>query len=242
MILRLPISFHNYYDENYEYQNFFFLKLVAKPEMVCLDIGAHIGLYSVYLAKLCEAKVFAFEPTPSSMKILRRTISMNQFEDLITPLDMAVSSCSGKEKFYLNSSTRSIDNPVTVSEANGLRTRFVAPNILQQAIEVKTISVDEFAKEKNIKIDLMKIDAEGAELDILKGAKNTLMRDRPSGIVGLHTFFYENKEKNIAELWDLFAQYDYEILFNNKPVSLEQLLAKSSEELFDLQFTPKLIP
>ena len=72
--VKLPSRYFRYFTENYEDENFSFLQKVAKPGHVVIDIGAHLGLFSVRAAQLVgdNGKVFAFEPAPSTFLLLKK--------------------------------------------------------------------------------------------------------------------------------------------------------------------------
>jgi len=62
MKLKIPGRYWRYFPKDYEKENFSFVKKCLKPGFTCLDIGAHIGVYAVYMAKQNAARVFSFEP------------------------------------------------------------------------------------------------------------------------------------------------------------------------------------
>ena len=68
--LKLPAKYCRYFPKDYEESSFKFFKKNAKQGGVTLDIGAHIGLYSVFFSKLTNGKVYSFEPTPSTAAVL----------------------------------------------------------------------------------------------------------------------------------------------------------------------------
>jgi FkbM family methyltransferase len=71
------------------------------PGDVLWDIGANIGLFSFYAAKLKGARVFAFEPSAGTYQVLTRNVALNGLEDLIRALPIALSDRSGLDTFYL---------------------------------------------------------------------------------------------------------------------------------------------
>ena len=238
--LKIPGRYYRYFTEEYEKDNFLFLKEKVNPGFICIDIGAHIGIYTVYMAKLSNASVFSFEPTPSSMKTLRKMVAINHCEDTVTILPAAVAERTGKTSFYLNNSVVSGSDDARVAEANSLVYVDFGKTINKEKIGVNTVSIDDFAEINNLKIHFIKMDAEGAELDILKGAGKTILAHRPSGIISVHCFAFTDKEQTLADIWQIVSDYKLIPLFHNEEMTELQFLSMSKTDIFDFQFTPRL--
>ncbi len=238
--LKIPGRYYRYFTEGYEKHNFLFLKEKIKPGVICIDIGAHIGIYTVYMAKLSNAPVFSFEPTPSSLKTLKKIVAINHCEDTVTILPAAVAERTGKTSFYLNNSVLSGSDGTRVAEANSLVYVDFGKTINKEKIEVDTFSIDDFAETNNLKIDFIKIDAEGSELDILKGAGKTILKDRPSGIISVHCFAFTDKEQTLADIWQILSDYKLIPLFEKEEMTRLQFLSMSKTDIFDFQFISRL--
>ncbi len=238
--LKIPGRYYRYFTGEYEKDNFNFLKEKIKPGFICIDIGAHIGAYTVYMAKLSTGHVFSFEPTPSSLKTLKKMVTINHCEDTVTVLPAAVAERTGKTIFYLNDSFLSGSDGTRVAEANSLVYVDFGKTINKQKIEVDTVSIDDFAEANNLKIDFIKIDAEGAELDILKGAGKTILKDRLSGIISVHCFAFADKEQTLADIWQIVNDYKLIPLFEKEEMTESQFLSMSKMDIFDFQFIPRL--
>ena len=70
-----------------------------RPGDVVIDIGAHIGLFSLFAAS-CSARVFSFEPFPENFSLLKENIARNNFQDRILPSPMAVWTTLGQVNLY----------------------------------------------------------------------------------------------------------------------------------------------
>ena len=137
---------------------------------VCIDIGANMGSYTLLMAHEVGStgRVFAFEPNPDLYSMLLKSITINELEESVFPEKLAAYNKSGEKlKFYIstnpnNSGTSSIVNHgVYVSEEN--------------FVEVSSITLDDYCRAKQLhKIKLVKIDVERAELEVIKGMKETL--------------------------------------------------------------------
>jgi FkbM family methyltransferase len=155
-----------------------FLRLEENEGFV--DIGANVGLYSLNVAKEFKERaiqVIAIEAHPDNFKALCRNISCNRFEATVTPINKAVSDHQGMVKLF----ERSHDGARVDSE---LYSVCDAPNIdgfnilhpEGKTLEVECDTLDNIVKGR--RVDVVKIDVEGAEVHVLKGAKQTLDRIR----------------------------------------------------------------
>lgn len=132
---------------------------IIKPGMSVIDIGAHIGYYTLIASRLAGeyGKVFAFEPETENFSLLKKNIELNNIKN-VTALNEAVSNSTGLAKLFLQ--TSALHSLLENGEG-------------QEFINVKTVSLDDFFN-KSQKIDLIKMDAEGSEYLILQGMKKLL--------------------------------------------------------------------
>ena len=124
---------------------------------VVIDIGSHVGIISIILAKLNpELTIYAFEPLPSNFSMLLKNIEENNISN-IKPFQMAVTEVSGRQ-VYLYDRTEELKNSGGAS--------LFTPNPHRTLVD--TISLDDIFKRHHIKeCNLLKIDCEGSEYDIL---------------------------------------------------------------------------
>ncbi|MCW9033019.1 MAG: FkbM family methyltransferase [Rhodospirillales bacterium] len=136
------------------------------PEDTFLDIGANIGLYSMMAAAHGVTRVYAIEPNPFSFSVLARNIVANKLDTVISPLCLAMSEGSSVVTFKLGSlHAGSIYNEIMTDEstAGGM------------SITTTSFSVDELFKIQGMsEVNHLKIDVDGLELQILRGATKTL--------------------------------------------------------------------
>jgi FkbM family methyltransferase len=137
-----------------------------------IDVGAHIGLYTLIAAKRVgsSGKVIAIEPDPDNFKILKKNILLNQLSN-VEALECAVYSTKEKLKLFLPEleQGRTIFNTVMQDRA-GTSNNF---------LEVEANTLDNILNENNIqRVNWIKIDVEGAELEVLKGAVDTLSSNK----------------------------------------------------------------
>ena len=152
-----------------EYETEIFKELV-KPSNVIVVVGANIGYYTLIAARILNGTgwIYAFEPEPHNFEILVKNIRLNGFRN-ITASQLALSDTNGREKLFLD---RSNFGCPSFAEMNIERKN--------RYVEVDTITLDAyFEKTVCSKIDLLKIDAQGAEGRIVQGAKGILKRLAP---------------------------------------------------------------
>jgi FkbM family methyltransferase len=134
-----------------------------EPGDVILDVGANIGMFSIRFGRLFrDTTIYAFEPNPSVYRRLVRNISANALTK-VEPINVAIASSAGGRPFFVTGAT------VTGSLYEG------SSNYTTPSFDAETIALDCFCEMRRIRsIGLLKIDVEGAELEVLKGAIKTL--------------------------------------------------------------------
>lgn len=138
-----------------------------KEDDVVVEIGAHIGIFSIFAAQLARnGKVYSFEPMPANYEMLQRNIILNKANNII-PVNKAVSDKKGKKEFHLSSS----------EIYTGEHSFFLRGDKLMKTIEVETLSLENIVKDHNIsEIDFLKMDCEGAEYEILFNVPDDILR------------------------------------------------------------------
>ena len=151
-----------------EYRAF---RAVVRPGTTILDVGANVGAYTLLFATWVgeTGRVFAFEPAPDACEGLRTHVTLNGFDDRVTIVQAAAAASAGTAAFAIHPSGGA-SSLALGSVENATR------------VTVATETIDGVCKQHGLLPAVIKIDVEGAELDVLKGARNTL------ALPGLHTF------------------------------------------------------
>jgi FkbM family methyltransferase len=134
-----------------------------------VDVGAHIGMFSLTAARAAAAgsRVLAFEPNPVAREQLDANVLLNGCDNVVV-LEMAASDESGH---------RLLSVPATPDPSwSSLETRTFEPG---DALPVETTTIDVEVEARRLRPSFLKIDAEGHELHVLAGAKRTLESQRP---------------------------------------------------------------
>jgi FkbM family methyltransferase len=148
-----------------------FADALLEPGMIVFDVGANIGYYSLIFAERVgyEGEVHAFEPTPPLAERLRLNVDMNGFTQ-VRVNQFAVADSVGAASLQL-----SCEDP----EANSLFQQDAGAGHLS----VSTTTLDTYRAANRVKrVDLVKIDCEGAEIHVLRGA-SALLTDEYSPVV-----------------------------------------------------------
>jgi len=171
--------------------------------MTVFDIGANIGSYSKrILDKFPGCQVHCFEPVPQTFHALEAALGASSSVSLN---NMALSSESGV-------ATMTVCEELSGSGADSLHhTRVLGSAVSTSAIEVTLRTVDEYVSETGVeRIDLMKIDVEGHELDVLHGAKDTL-RNGVAAIQFEYGASYLAAGSTLHEVCELLWSEDFKI-------------------------------
>jgi FkbM family methyltransferase len=153
------------------------LTLAVKQGMTVIDIGAHIGYYTLLFAKCVgpSGHVFSFEPLPSNFDLLCKNVQLNNLTQVQT-FNQAVFSRAG-----------GITISVPDDQPNSGNGSVCLDKGLQQ-FHVNAVSLDAFCEEFLIRPDVLKMDVEGAEYEVLIGAKRVIGQFRPKLLIELHHF------------------------------------------------------
>lgn len=226
--VRLPARYYKYFPKNYEQENFSFFKEHCKPGMTTLDIGAHFGLFAVFFQKSSGGAVYAFEPTKETLKIFKETVAINKCRDKVHVVEMAVDKEPGSANFFIHSTVGGLGNTLVQNAKLGMTS---------SSYEVKVTSVDVFVKEKGIDVDCIKIDAEGAELGVLKGAAETISKRRPIILLSIHPEPIQSRGDSLTEIWNLLEHYQYKVLLDGKEMDSGSFC--NATGLFDVHLIPR---
>lgn len=144
-------------------------KYYAERTTVCFDVGANVGDYSQHLlAALPQPSVFAFEPSPAAFAKLAQRFAGNRS---VVPVHSAMGEAHGWAELFDRKDATGSQHASLYAEVfrSAHRTEAGAP------VRVEVDTVDRYCEQRGIgHIDLLKIDTEGHELSVLKGAKAML--------------------------------------------------------------------
>jgi len=188
--------------------------------------GICVPPYFVQLVKKTigkkNIKIISVEPGEQNLRRLKATISKFGLQDVVEVIPQALSDKSGSGVLNIDPK-----NPANHQVQNG-ESGF--------GEEIELIKLDDL-KGINIPISLIKVDVQGHELSVLKGAIKSIMRDRPALLIEIDN---EAEPTRVLEIWDLLKNLGYSIsfLFNlDQPISFEELQVQPG--YFDVLCIPK---
>ena len=202
--IKLPVYHFRLFPKDYEKSFFEFVKTNVKSGDIVLDIGAHIGLMAVLLGRQVKpgGKVYAFEPTPGSYGHLCDVVRFNNLEETVIPVNMPVTEKSGMVSFFISDNEIDVANTLTPWEQEKEL----------GSLKIKATSIDDFIRERQLtKVDFIKIDAEGAELKVLKGGYNTIKNFRPKINLALHPDAIVANGDSLEAIFQIIGDLNYSI-------------------------------
>ena len=163
-----------------------------------IDAGAFTGDTSIPLSKITNKNVYAFEPFDESFELLEKNIDANNIENII-PVKKSLGNTNGERSLYL-----------TGNNFQGITSN---PNAREydRELKVEETTVDDFVEENDLDVGYITVDVEGAELDLLEGALNTLKTQRPILNISIYhkvSDFFEI----IPWIGDLELEYEFNLL------------------------------
>lgn len=153
----------------YEPRDLSLVASLVRSGGTCVDVGANVGFYTLHFAKRVgpRGRVFAFEPDPRNALLLRRNLELNRFDSFVEVADAAVSDKDGRATLHRS------------DEAHSGWGSLAAHAGETSSVEVPTITLDSFLDARGIdRVDFLKADVEGSEIELLRGAERSLKKRR----------------------------------------------------------------
>jgi FkbM family methyltransferase len=215
----VPLRWRKWFSEGYEQPTFDFIRARCKPGATLIDIGAHFGIITISALRKVgpSGKVISFEPCAATRSVLLKTLELNGFSGIPEIRDEAVSNVTGQSLFF--SST------IPGDAANSLIGNAQHPS----QSNVRTVRLDDIHLSR---VDAIKVDAEGAELQILDGSRSLITKHRPAVLLSVHPMQIGRSGRSLSDLWDILESLKLVPYLKNQPVSSEWF--RGQTELFDV--------
>jgi len=187
---------------------------LINKDSICLDIGAHIGYFTLLMAKHCK-HVHSFEPENTNYQLLRKNIRNSGFNN-ITTWKVAALDTAGLEFLYLTDSNSGMHRIYKSKWCNSVE-------------GIRTLRIDDFIYEANF----IKIDVEGVEARVLLGMKHLIAKWHPIIMMEWHPPSIEEARLNPFGLYDWLKYIGYSIRLIPKisiPISFEELDKETRKE------------
>ncbi len=179
-----------------------------RPGVTVLDVGAHYGFFTLAAAKRVgpTGRVFAFEPSSATVAILERHIRMNGWGDRAVAVPLVAGDRDGEVTFFtFGTSMAASLGRANVKELNPERPAEVGEE------RVAATTLDRFCRERGLTPALLKVDVEGAELLVLRGAAGLLRAARPRVLCEVHPAQMQNVGCRVADFEAFVRDAGYRI-------------------------------
>ena len=217
---RVPLRWRHWFCEGYEQPTFDFIHTYCMPGATLIDIGAHFGIFTISALRRVgsSGKVIAFEPCGATRSVLLQILELNGFSGIPEIREEAVWNVSGQSGFFSSNFPGDAGNSLIGDIQHPVR------------FDVRTVRLDDIPHSR---VDAIKIDAEGAELQILDGSRALIMNHRPAVLLSVHPLQIKRSGKSLGELWDIMESLKlFAIFLITNSFLLESLCSQT--ELFDV--------
>jgi len=204
--------------KRYEYESTEIVRKYVQPEKDVLDVGANIGLFSVLFSNLIndENKVLALEPNPTALKHLYKNIEGNNWINKVVVYEGVATN--KKDSFHMNV----IDGLEEYSSLGEIIHPKVAEKVSKR-IKVNGNTIDNLVKDFNLNPGFMKIDAEGAEFEILRGAIDTITQFKPIILSEMSDRLLKAQGASSIRVLKLLEELNYNVLDINSFLPVNNL-------------------
>ena len=197
----LKFYFNQKTGKTYEKEMKIIPKVLSNRNKVLIDLGANYGMYSLYLSKLYpKSRIFAFEPVTRTFNILEK---VKDYFDLKN-VELIKKGLGSKKK----RTEILLPNKYTITAH--IFEKGMNKNPEDEIEEIEIITLDNFVKEKKLsRIDFIKCDVEGFELEIFRGGKNTIRRFKPIILVEIEERHTKKYNINPQEVINFLRKLGY---------------------------------
>ena len=198
-----------YYTGTYEKGTLAILKELLRPGDIFVDVGANIGLMSIFASRIVgeEGRVYAFEPNPETTRILRENIELNHCSN-IKVSEYAIGKSPGKARIYDS------------WESNRGSATLVQPERMTESHEVQVTTLSEYflsGGDNPGEIRVVKLDIEGFELEALQGAGEILIaHDSPILVVECSDTRENSRGGGTQQLFEFISRLERYRIFTGR--------------------------
>jgi FkbM family methyltransferase len=170
-------------DPDYEKPVVSYLRSRVEPGDLCIDVGAHVGFYVLQMATWTAPRghVVAFEPNPIARRVLQSNVALNGIADRVSVEAAAVGERPGTAELFHSRDTSGLS-------------RLAAPNpdgARGGSINVPVIALGDYCLAKNLDPSWLLVDVEGAELSVLRGARDLICNSPVRVVVEMHPSLWD---------------------------------------------------
>lgn len=209
----------------YEPQETRFIQSFLKPDMICVDVGAFIGYFTIMMAKIAK-RVYAFEPEQLNCGTLLRNVSLNGRQDNVLVYPYAVGSRDGQSITLYKCATN-----------HGMHRVYLSKWCHDAGVDlVNSVTLDWIVEHA----DFIKMDIEGSEYGALLGMQRILKESRPTILMEFHVPSIIEYGVKPIEIINYLNNLDYKIwLLNGRPIiNVDELFRLGQAPAFNIICKP----
>jgi len=181
------------------------LKSILEPEQVFFDVGANIGVFTLIAARrVKDGRVHAFEPSEFHLKKLHRNVKVNGFQNVVIN-PVGLSNSAAQRKLYFPKLKESMTN-------TGQSSFYVSEDEIKEYVveNVTAVRLDDYVEDNSLeRLDVIKVDVEGAEMEVLEGGLTALSKFRPGVMMEVSKSNLACAGKDLREIVDFWDTLDY---------------------------------
>ena len=208
------LEWHLYFLAEIEPETTDFMRRVVRPGWTCVDAGANIGYLTLVMARTVgdAGRVYSFEALPTLSGRLAANVALNGFSN-VTAETLCLGSKRGEVDFF--TPRRGISNVGQSSLYLDHHPELGRSDIVRHTVSM--ISFDEYAEREGLRSwDFLKLDVEGAELEVLEGAKGSIRRFRPRILFEANAMTQAQAGSTNAALLDALEAHGYRFMAYEK--------------------------
>ncbi len=205
------------------------VKKTVRPGMTVIDIGANLGYYALLESQLVgpSGKVYAIEPVEQNYEVLKKNIELNKADNII-PFKLAIGSANETKEMLLSCNS----NHGTFMDAS-LFSGFYAKRMERigaDKAQMEMLTLDKFIEMQGIeKVDFIRMDVEGYEVEIVKGMMETIKKLSPQILMEIHFVHFDNERVVDEMIYNILTQ-GYEIgKLSNRKKAISPLAIRKQE-------------
>jgi FkbM family methyltransferase len=201
------IAFHTWSGMRFEHAELQFILRMLRPGMTFFDIGGNTGIFSLAAGRKLHgtgSRIYCFEPSPWTFSVLEKNLAQNQLTN-VRAIRVALSEDIGEASLYVNASLKDALNSLEAPSHTDA-------DVVGQ-VSVQATTLEEFISEHQIpRVDVMKVDVEGAELRVFRGARGLLERaDAPLILYEGYSWCTAGFHYHPVEIMWLLESHGYEL-------------------------------
>ena len=172
------------------------------------DVGAHIGLVSLPAASVlaAEGRLYAFEPAQANARILRQHVTLNKRNN-VEVVEALVGEHDRDSVAFFESAGPHGQNSIVLKDKRTLASEWGEYTETTR----RQISLDSYCGQKGLRPEVIKIDVEGAEVGVLRGARATIMSFRPLIILSVHPREIALAGESLGTLRSILEELEYDV-------------------------------